>query len=206
MEVARRTSFKKSEQNLFKKKENSVEKEDGNNVKANLKESNVRHRVNSLDFELGSDFYRPFKENSIQKDDQNESNQSKSTEKLKIIKASVENDKKSNDTKSEETTFIIKSECLEITNPKSRRQRPVKKVGTGGNRNRSKTFTLESPSIDLGTPKFSDPPPALKVVHSCNYCSYTSDQMYRVKIHERIHTGEKPFACKICTFTSSLLL
>ena len=207
-----KNSVHKQENSVQREKssENFVQKEHSKNVKANLKKSDVdrRHRVNSLDFELGSDFYRPFKDNQIQKNDQNESKQSESNEKLKTIKASVENDKKSNDyTKSEETKIIVKSQCLEVRNPKIQRQRLVNKVrageGTEG-RNRSKTFTIERPSIDLGTPNFSNLPPALKVVHSCNYCSYTSDQMYRVKRHERIHTGEKPFSCKFCTFTSSL--
>ena len=80
-----------------KNSENFVQKEDSKNVKANLKESNVRHRVNSLDFELGSDFYRPFKDNNIQNNDPNESKQSKSTENLKNNKVYAESDKKSND-------------------------------------------------------------------------------------------------------------
>ena len=202
-------NFVQREKNSVQKEKNSGnfdQKEDSKNVKANLKESNVghRHRLNSLDFELGSDFYRPFKDNSIQKNDQNESKQHKSTKNLKNNKVYAESDNKSNNSeKSEETKCIVKSECLEVRNPKIQRQRLVNKVRAGGaevaeGRKRSKTFTLERPSIDCGTPKFSDPPPALKRVHSCNYCSYTSDQMYRVKRHEKIHTGEKPFSCKFC--------
>ena len=204
----------KNYENFVQKEKNSgnfVQKEDSKNVKANLKKSDVnhRHRVNSLDFELGSDFYRPFKGNSIQKNDQNESKQSKSTENLKNNQVYAESDKKPNDSiKSEETKFIVKRECLEVTSSKIQRQRLINKDRAGGTevaegRNRSKTFTLERPSIDLGTPKFSDPPPALKGVHSCNYCTYTSDQMWMVKRHERIHTGKKPFSCKFCTYTSS---
>ena len=210
------------EKNSVQKQENSVpkemnsgnfvQKEDGKKVKANSKESNVghRHRVNSLDFELGSDFYRPFKEDDIQKNDQNEFDQSESNENLINNKVYAESDNKLNDSiKSEETKIIVKSECLEVTSPKSQRQRLNNKDRAGGTegadgRNRSKTYILERPSIDIITPKFSDPPPALKVVHSCNYCSYTSDQMWMVKRHERIHTGEKPFSCKFCTYTSSL--
>ena len=208
------------EKNSVQKQENSVpkemnsgnfvQKEDSKNVKDNLKKSDVnhRHRVNSLDFELGSDFYRPFKGDNILKNDQNESKQHKSTENLKNNKVYAESDNKLNDSiKSEETKIIVKSECLEVTSPKSQRLNNKDRAGgTEGadGRNRSKTYILERPSIDIITPKFSDPPPALKVVHSCNYCSYTSDQMWMVKRHERIHTGEKPFSCKFCTYTSSL--
>ena len=179
----------KYSENFVRKEKNSgnfVQKEDSKNVKANLKESNVDRRVNSVDFELGSDFYRPFKDDTnIQRNSQNESKESKSTENLKNNQVYAESDKKSNDsTKSEETKFIVKSEYFEVTSPKSRRQMPVNKFrasGTGGaeGRNRNKTFTLERPSINLGTPNFSDLPPVQKVVHSCKSCSYQSDQMYR---------------------------
>ena len=136
--------IEKSSQNFVQKEKNSgnfYKKEDGKNVKANSKESNVshRHRVNSLDFELGSDFY------SIQKNDQNESKQSKSTENLKNNKVYAENDTNPNDSiKSEEKNFTVKSEYLEVTSPKRRRQRPVNKFRTRGaeGRKRNKTFIL----------------------------------------------------------------
>ena len=67
----------KNYENFVQKEKNSGnfdQKVNGKKVTANLKEAYVghRHRVNSLDFELCNDFYRPFKGNSIQKNDQNE--------------------------------------------------------------------------------------------------------------------------------------
>jgi hypothetical protein len=34
------------------------------------------------------------------------------------------------------------------------------------------------------------------------YCDFRSHQKATVKVHERIHTGEKPFACQHCEFRS----
>ncbi|XP_077517655.1 histone-lysine N-methyltransferase PRDM9-like isoform X2 [Amblyomma americanum] len=34
--------------------------------------------------------------------------------------------------------------------------------------------------------------------HCCRYCPYTSDHKGHVTIHQRTHTGERPFVCKEC--------
>ncbi|XP_045781514.1 zinc finger protein 845-like [Maniola jurtina] len=33
----------------------------------------------------------------------------------------------------------------------------------------------------------------------CSYCDYRASNAEQVKIHERLHTGEKPFVCKTCS-------
>ncbi|XP_065295144.1 endothelial zinc finger protein induced by tumor necrosis factor alpha-like isoform X2 [Dermacentor albipictus] len=34
--------------------------------------------------------------------------------------------------------------------------------------------------------------------HQCSYCSYSSNDRHRVTSHERTHTGERPYVCKVC--------
>uniref|UniRef100_A0A131YJ40 SCAN domain-containing zinc finger protein n=1 Tax=Rhipicephalus appendiculatus TaxID=34631 RepID=A0A131YJ40_RHIAP len=34
--------------------------------------------------------------------------------------------------------------------------------------------------------------------HKCSFCNYSSDRKAHVKMHERTHTGERPYACYIC--------
>lgn len=35
-------------------------------------------------------------------------------------------------------------------------------------------------------------------IHKCSYCTYSSDRKAHVRMHERTHTGERPFACGVC--------
>lgn len=37
----------------------------------------------------------------------------------------------------------------------------------------------------------------------CQYCSYTTTQKGSLLIHTRKHTGEKPFACPLCDYRSA---
>ncbi|CAG7818043.1 unnamed protein product [Allacma fusca] len=39
--------------------------------------------------------------------------------------------------------------------------------------------------------------------YKCLYCPFSKNFRYEVKRHERIHTGEKPYSCNYCDYTSS---
>jgi len=42
-----------------------------------------------------------------------------------------------------------------------------------------------------------------KKVPSCRFCGFTARTTTRVQIHERTHTGEKPFKCQYCAYRAS---
>ena len=37
-----------------------------------------------------------------------------------------------------------------------------------------------------------------KMLHQCPCCSYSSKRSFRMQVHIRTHTGEKPYSCKEC--------
>ena len=43
----------------------------------------------------------------------------------------------------------------------------------------------------------------LKPLHKCSYCPFACLWKVNITRHERIHTGNKPFSCKECSYTAS---
>ena len=61
---------------------------------------------------------------------------------------------------------------------------------------------------NLGLPKGSRYPwnpkvPKVPKVFKCDECDYNTTKSFRLKIHKRIHSGEKPYKCDQCDYSST---
>ena len=58
-------------------------------------------------------------------------------------------------------------------------------------------------------PQFRCPPPSKVLVegvwlYSCSQCSYKVKEFSSYNVHERTHTGERPFKCDVCPYAATV--